>query len=110
MVHIEEHLLIAKTRSLHERALEVHQVVLSSRRVGIENIDDAVCVLHDGTPCLLISPVTRHIPELDVDFAKNACRGWRISLQLKDSDQKKKWLTSLSAYAASTYLTPTVGL
>ena len=110
MVHIEEHLLIAKTCSLHERALEVHQVVLASWRVRVENINDAVCVLHDGTPGLLVSPVTRHVPELDVDFAENAGRGWRISLQLKDSDQINNWLTSVLASAAITYLTPTVGL
>ena len=44
--------------------------------------------LHDRTPSLLVSPVTRHIPEFNVYFAKDASRSGCIPLELQNSEQE----------------------
>ena len=53
----------------------------------VENEDDAVGALLNRSPALLIAPISRHIPELDVDLTEDAGRSWCILFILNDSTQ-----------------------
>ena len=88
IIDVEEHLLVGQARALREGALEVDKVVLTGRRVRVEHVNDTMGALHDRTPSLLVAPVTRHIPEFNVDFTKDASGGGCIPFELKDSIRK----------------------
>ena len=72
MVDVEEKLLRRQSRRLLECALELNQLVFAMRRRRVEHKDDTMGTFLDGTPALLIAPVTGHIPELDVNLPENA--------------------------------------
>ena len=98
VVHEQESLLVGEAGGLHEGAVELDKLVFASWRGRVEDKDDAVGVLLDGTPALLVAPVAGDIPQLDVDLAEDAGGGGRVLLVLNDSVAKLglelgEWLT-----------------
>ena len=86
VVHKEERLLGIQARGLHEVALELHQLVLASWGARVQHKDDTIGVLLDGTPALLVAPISRHIPELYIDVStEDASMIGRSLLKLNDS-------------------------
>ena len=72
IVHIEEHLRVAQTSSLHEVALELSELIFASRRARVEHEYDSVGSFLDGTPTSFIAPIARNVPQLDVHLAQEA--------------------------------------
>lgn len=91
VVHKEERLLGSQTRCLHESALELHQLVLTSGGTRVQHKDDSIGVLLDRTPAFLVAPITRHVPELNINVpSEDASVVWRSLLKLDDSETNSK--------------------
>ena len=89
MVYIEEHLLVLKTGSLHEIALELDELVFTSGRARIKYKNNSVGALLDWTPTAFVAPISWYIPKFNVDLAEDAGRGRCIFLKLHNSENQK---------------------
>lgn len=107
VVDVEEHLLVLQASCLHEGALELGQLILTGRRGWVENKNDSVGALLDRTPALLVAPIARDVPELNVHLAEDAGGSGCILLEL--NDPTSNIIVSIAGQEG-TYLTPTVGL
>ena len=84
VVYIEEHGLVLETCSLHECFLELSKLVFALRWSRVKHKDDSMGSFLDWAPALLIAPITRDVPEFDVDFSKNSSWSWCILFVLND--------------------------
>ena len=84
VVDVEEHLLVLQARCLHEVSLELGQLILASGRGWVEHKNDSVGALLNGTPALLVAPITRDVPELNVHLAEDASGSGSVFLELND--------------------------
>ena len=86
IVHIEEHLRIAQTCSLHKVALELSELVFTSRRARVEHKYDTMGSFLDRTPASFIAPIARDIPQLNMHLAQEPGRSRHVLLEFDYSD------------------------
>ena len=84
VVNVQKHLVVGQASALHECALELDELVFTSGRGRVEHENDSMGALLHRAPSLLVTPVTRDIPELNVHFAEDAGLSGSVLLVLNN--------------------------